>query len=165
MEQDLRLPCCTYAALVLHYGMTGTLTSKPSFAKGEMTAGKWGDLNIWNADKPWSNIEAVADWVGGTIQPPTVAPEFTPGKWHYVQCWKYLELDGTVGAASTGHTYLIWDAGDHHLMVESSVGKGFRTTHGKHSVKPRYLYSVVTLDETPWALENAIYTIPFGADQ
>ena len=162
---DRMLPCCTAVAFFLFAMKTGKAQHEPSFVKGEMPAQMWGRLNVWDPNKPWSAIEGAADYMRGTthyVDDDDIG--MTPGHWHVIQRWRYLDNGDVATTGSIGHTVLAFFDGACYTVLESSVARGFRRTEYKQfNLKPGYEYEVATLPRhLPHPIENLYHQIVYG---
>ena len=137
LAQAENLPCCTFVALAVLEGDGAAISSVR--ARG---MDWWTRANVWDVGSPWRALDAAKEVFGGYIRHvpmvgPTAAPELTPGRWHIVQRWRFLdqgapgpEDDTVLPGHSTGHTYLAYREGAQVRIVQSSVSKGYRDTEG-----------------------------------
>ena len=121
------LPCCTFVACWL-LQVTGRVPTKPVADWKpwyKLAPDWWGKANIWDADLPYSSLEAAVDAGGGAIKithdvsDERPAPALTPERWHVIQRWR---------PSGSGHTYLAYcDVdGETVTIIQSSVAKGYR---------------------------------------
>lgn len=103
----------------------------------------WNEANVVNPAQPWSALTAAQELLGGTLQyvekvsSDAHAPQLTPGHWHVIQRWKYLDVgddgieDDVFVNGAKGHTYLAYASETGTVtIVQSSVAKGFRVNDG-----------------------------------
>jgi len=141
LAQVENLPCCTFVALAVLEGDGAVINSVQDGVRAR-DIDWWMQANVWDANSPWSALDAAKEVFGGTMHHvPEVgladAPELTSGCWHVVQRWKKLdqgapgpEDDTVLPGHSTGHTYLAYCEGALVRIVQSSVKKGYRDTQG-----------------------------------
>ena len=112
-------PCCglvACAVLGLLHGAPLDPSDERAWARLDLAA--WRELMVWDAEQPWSAIEAAARLLGGRVLRP--APEgLVPGQWHVVQRWSE--------DLGHGHTYLVLPLEPgRYRVVQSSVARGYR---------------------------------------
>jgi hypothetical protein len=126
------LPCCTFVACWL-LQVTGRVPAnapasdwKPWY---KLAPDWWAQANVWEADLPFSSLEAAIEACGGgtieithEVSDERPAPALTPKCWHVIQRWR----------GPSGHTYLAYcdEDGETVTIVQSSVAKGYRYNTG-----------------------------------
>jgi hypothetical protein len=135
------LPCCTLCSMwVLDVAHGVCESSVKRYASYDLDW--WKQANVYDPEKPWSALEAAQEKLGGTIAYVAAvddeAPKLAPGRWHIIQRWRRLDLNGEgmdddrVQRGASGHTYLGFcdDDGKAVIIVQSSVAKGYRINRG-----------------------------------
>jgi hypothetical protein len=109
------LPCCTFVGLVLLTWQEKALDD-PTWG---LSSPWWADLNIWDRARPWSSVDAAADF-GRLVEALLV------GCLHVAQIWKGAG-DGTVDPGDKGHTILVLALpGGAVLVLDSMESRGYR---------------------------------------
>lgn len=116
-----RWPCCTLVARLVDraYGLRVT----PGGAW-------WAAVNIWDRRKPWSGVDAILGSPGGEE-----VPALIPGRWHYWQMWRRLDMLGHVPEPKkgevNGHAGLAWGLTPNTaLVLDSTEERGIRWPTG-----------------------------------
>ena len=135
------LPCCTLCAMwSLDVFQDVYESSVSRYAATDI--GWWKAANVYDAEKPWSALDAIQGMLGGDIEyvadVDDIAPSLAPGRWHVIQRWRRLDLgdtgmeDDQVKNGSYGHTYLAYadKEGNGVTIIQSSIAKGYRINKG-----------------------------------
>lgn len=122
-------PCCEFTArtLILAYDLPHTLGDA------------WGrDMNIRDPARPWSPMDAALAAPGGEVVDAPV-----PGRWHLVQGWRRLTIDGRVPPLEpqprrNGHAWFWWAlTPERGWALESDVTLGIRWMGIHLGTRPR----------------------------
>lgn len=163
ISRSQNLPCCTLVAVWV-LDIAHEIKANHISAYAAYDHKWWEKANIYDGGKPWSNIEAVKEKLGGEstyvemVGKGVDAPPLTPGRWHIIQRWRRLDAGSDSGLeddrfqnGATGHTYLAFAHNPGNTtIIQSSISRGYRKDDGAWKGTAGldgYSVSVLTLPE------------------
>jgi|APSaa5957512576_1039674.scaffolds.fasta_scaffold42995_3 hypothetical protein len=136
------LPCCSLVAcwaLQVAGRAPDAATDIGAWSRAG-PAGWWARANVWDAQNPWSALEAIEELLGGTLDGPG-DPSSTwpraPSGWSVWQDWR--------DDYSAGHTYLVHLGRGGIRVVQSSTSRGYRDQAVALPLHPHRLQQVLDL--------------------
>jgi hypothetical protein len=114
-------PCCTFVARALR--RSRGLDDDPAYAEVGTVDGEaswWSRSQIWDADQPWSGVDAALELGGHLV-------EVLGRGWTKVQVWTLVYGHVDVSRGSRGHDFFVQVRTDGtQVIYESDEGKGYR---------------------------------------